>query len=162
MNAWDVFTITEAAELMEINISTLKRHVVGGPTSAPLFWKSEARKSGGTWIVTRKGLDRVYENKHGGLDAIPEERADIIGIAKAEGELCRKKLGAEIADKYSRELFELIEKKMNGENLTSEIIKLFSRISQEAGIKMFTLNWYGMNKQFEIMASAFNNGLSGI
>ena len=58
----EVFTATEAAELWGLDASTVKRSCWQGR-----FKQHEARKAGGTWLVTRAGMERLYGPQ-------PEER----------------------------------------------------------------------------------------
>lgn len=48
-------TAAEAGELWSLGTSTVKRACQTGR-----FLLHEARKSGGTWLVTKNGMERVY------------------------------------------------------------------------------------------------------
>jgi hypothetical protein len=50
-----VFTAPEAAELWGLDPSTVKKSCQQGR-----FTQQEARKSGGVWLVTHEGMERVY------------------------------------------------------------------------------------------------------
>lgn len=58
MTIKDIFTASEAARLWQLDESTVKKACQQGR-----FTEDEARKSGGTWIVTRDGMERVYSRK---------------------------------------------------------------------------------------------------
>jgi hypothetical protein len=51
----DVMTVTEAAAEWGFDPSTLRYACIGGK-----FSTNEARKSGGTWLITRQAMKRVY------------------------------------------------------------------------------------------------------
>jgi hypothetical protein len=51
----DTYTATEAASRWGLDESTVKK-----ACQQNRFTEQEARKSGGTWIVTRSGMERVY------------------------------------------------------------------------------------------------------
>lgn len=53
-----VYTAVEAAEIWGLGSSTVKRACQTGR-----FAPWEARKSGGIWLVTRAGMERVYGPK---------------------------------------------------------------------------------------------------
>jgi hypothetical protein len=55
MNLTNIFTASEAARLWQLDESTVKKACQQGR-----FTEDEARKSGGTWMVTRAGMERVY------------------------------------------------------------------------------------------------------
>lgn len=55
-----VYTIREASDRFGIPVQTLKSACAGQKGLPPRFKTTEARKSGGTWLVTRAGLARVY------------------------------------------------------------------------------------------------------
>lgn len=38
---------------------------MGDKDNIPLFWYSEARKSGNTWLVTVEGMTRVFLKENG-------------------------------------------------------------------------------------------------
>lgn len=50
-----VLTATEASEVWGLNESTVKKACQQGR-----FTDQEARKSGGTWLVTITGMERIY------------------------------------------------------------------------------------------------------
>lgn len=51
----EIFTVTEAAQLWELNESTVKKACQQGRFSV-----YEARKSKSAWMVTKVGMERVY------------------------------------------------------------------------------------------------------
>lgn len=51
----EVITFKEAAELWELDTSTLRNSVL-----RKRFLEGEYRKSGATWLITRKEMERVY------------------------------------------------------------------------------------------------------
>jgi hypothetical protein len=55
----DIFTAPEAAQLWGLDASTVKKACQVGR-----FTTDEARKSGGTWMITREGMNRAYGNKN--------------------------------------------------------------------------------------------------
>ena len=56
----DVLTSAEAAERWGISPVTIKQACAGQRNTPPRFTKSECRKSKGTWLVTKQGMERVY------------------------------------------------------------------------------------------------------
>ena len=57
MKLEDVFTVTEAAKKWGLDVSTLRRAC----EEYGIFKRNvECRKSGSTWLITRKGMERVY------------------------------------------------------------------------------------------------------
>lgn len=64
MEFTDVMTIGEAAELWDVKQDTLKRACLGQKGLPPRFEIGvEARKSKGTWLVTRSAMERLYGEK---------------------------------------------------------------------------------------------------
>ena len=61
MKFTDVMTTSEAAELWGVSKTTVK-HLCTGIQGRPprLIVDVECRKSGGTWLVTREGMQRIY------------------------------------------------------------------------------------------------------
>lgn len=57
MKIFDVLTIAEAAELWNKEVSTLRRNFAKG---TQFKIDEDIRKSGNTWLVTRKSMERVY------------------------------------------------------------------------------------------------------
>lgn len=55
MKLIDVMTVTEAAAKWNKDVSTLRYACIGGA-----FTNNEARKSGSTWLITKKGMERHY------------------------------------------------------------------------------------------------------
>lgn len=51
----EVITFKEAAELWSVDTSTLRNCVL-----RKKFLEGEYRKSGSTWLITRKEMERVY------------------------------------------------------------------------------------------------------
>ncbi len=56
----DVMTAKEAAERWGIAPITIRQACSGYKKSPPRFTTVEARKSAGTWLVTRAGMERLY------------------------------------------------------------------------------------------------------
>ena len=56
----DVMTSAEAAERWGISPVTVKQACSGQRNTPPRFTQNECRKSKGTWLVTRQGMERVY------------------------------------------------------------------------------------------------------
>lgn len=56
----DVMTSAEAAERWGISPVTVKQACSGQRNTPPRFTSDECRKSKGTWLVTKKGMERVY------------------------------------------------------------------------------------------------------
>lgn len=56
----DVMTSAEAAERWGISPVTVKQACSGQRNTPPRFTSDECRKSKGTWLVTRQGMERVY------------------------------------------------------------------------------------------------------
>ena len=55
MDLKEVYTFAEASELWGLSESTLRRAQHGGR-----FKEGETKKSGGTWLVTRAAMERLY------------------------------------------------------------------------------------------------------
>lgn len=51
----NVYTAAEAAQLWGLDASTVKRAAQQGR-----FTQDECKKSAGTWIVTKSGMERLY------------------------------------------------------------------------------------------------------
>ena len=61
MNALnEVMTASEAAERWGIASITVRQACSGYKKAAPRFTEAEARRSGSTWLITVKGLCRVF------------------------------------------------------------------------------------------------------
>ncbi len=56
----DVMTAKEAAERWGIAPITIRQACSGYKKSPPRFTAEESRKSAGTWLVTRAGMERLY------------------------------------------------------------------------------------------------------
>ena len=56
MNIKDVMTVSEATSLWQLGESTIRKSIERGN-----FTNNEFRKSKGTWLVTRAGMERVFE-----------------------------------------------------------------------------------------------------
>ncbi|KOC47770.1 hypothetical protein ADU86_03820 [Clostridium botulinum] len=54
---YEILTITEASELWNKEVSTLRRNFAKG-TQFKL--NVDVRKSGATWLVTREAMTRIY------------------------------------------------------------------------------------------------------
>ena len=59
-NLSNVLTITEAAELYQLDESTLKKACTGQKGYPPRFKENEYRKAGKVWLITREGMERLY------------------------------------------------------------------------------------------------------
>jgi hypothetical protein len=55
MKLIDIMTISEAAKEWGLDVSTLRYACIKDK-----FTDKEARKSEGTWLITRRGMKRVY------------------------------------------------------------------------------------------------------
>ena len=55
-----VMTAAEAAERWKISPVTVKQACSGQRNTPPRFTSDECRKSKGTWLVTKQGMERVY------------------------------------------------------------------------------------------------------
>lgn len=55
-----VLTTKEASERWRILQATIKLACLGQKGYLPRFTSDECRKSGGTWLVTRQGMERLY------------------------------------------------------------------------------------------------------
>lgn len=51
----DVMTVSEATEIWNLGITTIRKLIERGR-----FLEDEHRKSKGTWLVTRKGMERLF------------------------------------------------------------------------------------------------------
>ena len=56
----EVLTTKEAAEIWELSPTSVKHLCTGIQGRPPRFTSDECRKSGGTWLVTRTGMTRLY------------------------------------------------------------------------------------------------------
>lgn len=56
----DVMTASEAAELWGIPPRRVQSACTGRDDTPPRLLPGEARKAGGTWLVTRDGMERVF------------------------------------------------------------------------------------------------------
>ena len=56
----DIMTAKEAAERWGVAPITICQTCSGYKKSPPRFTETEARKSGGTWLVTRAAMERLY------------------------------------------------------------------------------------------------------
>lgn len=56
----DVMTTAEAAERWGIAQTSVKQLCTGAQGRPPRLLAGEYRKSGRTWLVTRKGMERLY------------------------------------------------------------------------------------------------------
>lgn len=55
-----VMTNKEAAERWQIHPDTITKACAGQKNYPPRLKKSECNKSGGTWLVTYKGMVRIF------------------------------------------------------------------------------------------------------
>lgn len=60
MNLSDVMTAAEAAKLWNLGPATVRQSCTGYKGAPPRFTIEEARKSENTWLVTRKGMERLF------------------------------------------------------------------------------------------------------
>lgn len=56
----EIMTFREAAEKYDIDSSALRHSIIDNR-----FRRGEIRKSGGTWLVTREAMERLYGNQKG-------------------------------------------------------------------------------------------------
>ena len=56
----EVLTITEASQIFEKEVSTLRRNFA---VNVSFKIGVDCRKSGSTWLVTREAMERVYGKK---------------------------------------------------------------------------------------------------
>ena len=56
----NIMTAKEAAERWGVAPITIRQTCSGYKKSPPRFTETEARKSGGTWLVTRAAMERLY------------------------------------------------------------------------------------------------------
>lgn len=56
----DVMTTTEAAQRWKVTAQTVKLACSGQKGYPPRFMENECNKSGGTWLVTRQGMERLF------------------------------------------------------------------------------------------------------
>jgi hypothetical protein len=56
----DIMTAKEAAERWGLAPITVRQACTGYKKAPPRFTDKEARKSAGTWLVTRAGMERLY------------------------------------------------------------------------------------------------------
>lgn len=60
MTIKDVYSITEAAERWGVSRNAVKFSCTGQKGKPPRFTEEECRYSGGVWLVTRQGMERLY------------------------------------------------------------------------------------------------------
>lgn len=63
MEISDVLTVSEAANLYQLNESTLTRACTRQKGYPPRFKEGEFRKSGKIWLITRDAMERLYRDK---------------------------------------------------------------------------------------------------
>ena len=56
----EVMTTSEAAKCWGLSVETVKKSCQGQKGNPPRFQPDEFRKSAGTWLVTRSGMERLY------------------------------------------------------------------------------------------------------
>lgn len=56
----DVMTTKEASERWDISQVAIKQSCTGQKNTPPRFQANECKKSGGTWLVTKSGMERLY------------------------------------------------------------------------------------------------------
>lgn len=56
----DIMTTSEAANLWGLSQTSVKQLCTGAQGRPPRLTVTECRKSGGTWLVTRAGMTRLY------------------------------------------------------------------------------------------------------
>lgn len=56
----EVLTVSEAAEMWGLAVNTIKCSCTGQKGLPPRFTEDECRKSKGTWLVTKEGMQRLY------------------------------------------------------------------------------------------------------
>lgn len=59
----DVMSVKEAAELWNLSPITVKHLCTGVQGRPPRLTESECNKSGGVWLITREGMERLYGKK---------------------------------------------------------------------------------------------------
>lgn len=62
MTIYDVYTVPEAAKLYGVNVNTVK-DACNGNRKFKRFLEGEYRRSGGGWLVTKAGMDRLFGDK---------------------------------------------------------------------------------------------------
>ena len=63
-----VMTASEAAELWNLSPITVRQACTGYSKAPARFTPQEARKSGKTWLVSVKGMTRVFGSRSGDND----------------------------------------------------------------------------------------------
>ncbi len=61
----EVLTTPEASKRWNVPQVTIKKACAGQKGYPPRFTPDECRKSGGTWLVTRQGMERLYGKEKG-------------------------------------------------------------------------------------------------
>lgn len=56
----DIMTTKEASEIWGLSQVTIKKACTGQKGYPPKFTENECKKSGGTWLITKQGMTRVY------------------------------------------------------------------------------------------------------
>ena len=59
-NLENVFTASEAAARWGLHCRTIISACAGQRGFPPRFKSGECRKAGGTWLITREGMERLY------------------------------------------------------------------------------------------------------
>lgn len=60
----DIMTAKEAAERWGLAQITVRQACTGYKKAPPRFTNAEARKSAGTWFVTKAGMERLFGPEH--------------------------------------------------------------------------------------------------
>lgn len=55
-----IMTASEAAARWGLAVITVRQACSGYKKAPPRFTEQEARKSAGTWLVTKEGMERVF------------------------------------------------------------------------------------------------------
>jgi hypothetical protein len=155
-----VYTIAEASEEFNINRNTIKKAIIGDKNNPPIFWRSEARKSAGTWLVIKEGMERVFVEKDG-REQLPKERQDIMMLGYYDGLYLRNNLKEDRLAFYHKRIREItdIERETDG----IELISVLMELDKEAGddkIKV-SLGYLLNPKEFRVSISTMLMGMKG-
>lgn len=156
-----VMTISEAAERYDVNQSTLKKAVIGDKYNVPLFWFSEARKSGNVWLVSESGMNRVFRELDGRIK-LPEEKPDIMMLGYYDGVYLENHLPEDKLKEYIEKIDQMEEKILDG---SSEVYADLASILMELDYENMKIKvpyaYVTNHKKYNIAVISMLHGLTG-
>lgn len=156
-----VYTISEASEEFKINKNTLKKAIMGDKDNVPLFWYSEARKSGNVWLVSESGMNRVFRELDGKIK-LPEERVDIMMLGYYDGVYLKNHLPEDKVKEYIEKIDQMEEKILDG---SSEVYADLASILMELDYENMKIKvpyaYVTNHKKYNIAVISMLHGLKG-